>query len=157
MELELTDEKIRKLAENPNNVVYAHVEQPRLPEIVPIEQVEASIKTVFDRFCSMRDVARRRRGKGEFVQADYEAIIAILKREESLYRTHPLFFMQLTQMTATKEDYNLCMEMIEIFVKTQGSQAGKVLLAKRVMDVKAKTKAEWDALYVEKPVNLPLR
>jgi hypothetical protein len=150
----LTDEKIAALAEDPRNQVYRYVSRERLPQAVPLDDVQQLVTNCWQRFNELRTAALAKNpvmSKKAFVR-----IRDTMNHEfKSFSYTHPLIFDRIVNPETTPVHIETLLYMINLR-RNDPTEAGRTQLAKRVMDTFAVSREEWEATHGPmRAVNVP--
>ena len=150
----MTDEKIAALAEDPRNQVYRYVSRERLPQAVPLDEVEQLVTDCWRRFSDLRGAALAKNpvmSKKSFVR-----IRDTMNQEfKNFSFTHPLIFDRIVNPESTQVHVDTLLYMINLR-RNDPTEAGRTRLAKKVMDTFAVSREEWEATHGPmRTVNVP--
>ena len=120
---EISDAKLQKLSENPNNIVYKYEEKPRLKEseIIPLPKVEKFIRELWaettmvynTKLQGVRNRLNMKKVRWWLLKKSPHKAQWILFSE-----THPLIFDRVTDMEMTPKEIQALQYMI--FLKSKG-------------------------------------
>jgi hypothetical protein len=124
----MTDEDLRRLTLDPHNIVYGHKEAPAVPDDQrqSPQDMHTIVSTTRAAFLVAleADEERKDESKKERRSRIRHALCEQQPELENFWRVHPRVFNKITSETATQEDIDLILQMIDIRREAEESGGG---------------------------------
>jgi hypothetical protein len=136
--VQMTPEKLAELSKDRNNHVMECVTRPPLKKCVPLDEVEASVKKLWDR------VRELRAAKPNPTPQDSSDMYQQVAKEFKTFKyTHPTFYTQIMNPKATQENIDTMLYIIQ--VRREGSFGGEEKIKERLKAQFVHSREEWEA------------
>jgi hypothetical protein len=135
--VEMTPEKLAELAKDRSNQVMECVKRPPLAKPVPLDEVEVSVKKLWDR------VRELRAAKPNPTPQDSSNIYQQVAKEFKTFKyTHPTFYTQIMNPNATQEHIDTMLYIIQ--VRREGSSGGEDKIKERLKAQFVFSREDWE-------------